>query len=477
MKKFAFLTCAFALGMAAIVSCNKNGGPTDLDTVMEDGFYVAGAATGATELTADYMMAVGHNEANDNSLRDGMYEKYIVLKAGEEFELLYYAAGSKTRYSAALKDFTIDPNSDEIYADNPSIVLKRGTLEIGDSAPAMKVDADGLYHIVLDLNKANDLTEAQILIAPVEFGVRGGMNSWGFTAMKTPAIDTKTMTFTVADQKMTGTLEFKFAYGGAWKITLDSAGKVKANTNLGEGAAVGTGNIKVEKPGIYEISLTYKLAGGAIENSFEYDVKLVEEVTIDLPTTMYMIGEEWGNWTWTDAGVVSMIPVASDGGLGQFWTVRYFQAGKGFKFCSVKEWNGDFTGLDTNDGYTVQDNNCFVAKDGVYMVHIDLQAKKLHVEPARIYGIGNCFGGWDAKMAGALFTEQNGKIVGTTTAAGELRMYVESEISTTDWWTREFVVLNEQIAYRGAGNDQERVNVEAGKTVTLDFNTGRGSIN
>ena len=40
----------------------------------------------------------------------------------------------------------------------------------------------------------------------------------------------------------------------------------------------------------------------------------------------------------------------------------------------------------------------------------------------------------------------------------------------------EFVVLNGKIEYRGNGGDQERATVGAGKTVTLDFNAGTGTI-
>ena len=116
--------------------------------------------------------------------------------------------------------------------------------------------------------------------------------------------------------------------------------------------------------------------------------------------------------------------------------------------------------------------NCFVAENGVYMIYVDTENKKLCVEKAKVYGIGDCFGGWDAKMEGALFAEQEGKLVGKTAAAGEIRLYAESSIATSDWWTREFVFFDGKIAYRGNGGDQDRVNVEAEKTVTLDFNAG-----
>ena len=231
----------------------------------------------------------------------------------------------------------------------------------------------------------------------------------------------------------------------------------------------------------------------AVPEAGQYKVQFTpatKEVVISAvayPEHLYMIGEEFGGWNWNSDGVVEMTPVVyqPDWGAGcnnsegQFWTVRYFSAGKGFKFCSVRDWKGDFYGLTTNDGYEVSDNNCVVAEDGFYLVHIDLKNEKVHVEPARVYGIGNCFGGWTEALEGALFTADGKTLKATTQAAGELRMYVASAISTSEWWTREFIILDGKIDYRGddeGQGDQARVSVLAGQTVTLDFNAGTGSI-
>jgi hypothetical protein len=45
-----------------------------------------------------------------------------------------------------------------------------------------------------------------------------------------------------------------------------------------------------------------------------------------------------------------------------------------------------------------------------------------------------------------------------------------------NWWKWEFNIYDGKIVYRGGGNDQAAVPVEANKTVTLDFNAGTGSI-
>lgn len=227
--------------------------------------------------------------------------------------------------------------------------------------------------------------------------------------------------------------------------------------------------------------------GSDIKLPAEGDYKVIfnaatKEVTVNavaFPETMYMIGDEFSNWDWSGNEVVDLVPVYNqdDKAAGQFWTVRYFSAGKGFKFCPAKAWNGkDFNSLDTNEGFTTSGGNCTVDKDGIYLVHIDLKNSILHMEPARIYGIGSCFGGWDAGMSNALFTQDGKTLKANLVADGELRMYVESARATTDWWTREFIILDGQIAYRGSGPDQQRVNAGAGQVVTLDFNAGTGSI-
>ena len=201
----------------------------------------------------------------------------------------------------------------------------------------------------------------------------------------------------------------------------------------------------------------------------------------DYPEHLYMIGEEFGNWNWESDGVVEMTPVLHnpDWGAtapGQFWTVRYFQAGKGFKFCAKRAWEGDFWGLETNDGFTEAGGNCTVAEDGFYLVHVDFANGKVHVEPARIFGIGDLFGGWTEEMSGALFAKTDGKVSVTIPADGKLRMYVASAIGTSPWWTREFNVFDGKIVYRGTGGDLADVPVTAGQKVTLDFNAGTGTI-
>jgi hypothetical protein len=193
------------------------------------------------------------------------------------------------------------------------------------------------------------------------------------------------------------------------------------------------------------------------------------------PDNVYMIGQEFGSWNWSNSTVVEMTPV--NGNPGKFWAVRYFaNASDGFKWNTAKAWGGDFYSLGTDAGFTTHDGNAFVPTAGFYIVLVDYTINKITIEPAQIYGIGNCFGGWNTGQYPFVADGNIMKI--TTTNAGELRIYANSSAAGVggDWWRMEFVILDGKIAYRGNGGDQTRVTVDAGKVVSLDFNNNTGTI-
>ena len=281
---------ALALTVGACTPEKKGGEEINWDDVTVDGFYVAGAATGSDEIKSDCVMVTGINEAaTPKAPREGMYEKYIVLEADKDFYLLLNEAGVKTRYSANLAEFTT-PTDNEAYGDNPASVLK-GALVTGNDAPAMKVTKTGLYHIVLDLNKTGDLDAAggaQILLLDAShFGYRG-IGSWDYTEMTASAFSNAGVTFTKENVEITKGTEFKFNTGNYWKVTLDDAGKVKAETSLGQGLVPGADNIKVEEGGVMNVTLTFALKEGAIANSFSYEIKKVADLALD-PST-FVVG-------------------------------------------------------------------------------------------------------------------------------------------------------------------------------------------
>ena len=265
---------------------------------------------------------------------------------------------------------------------------------------------------------------------------------------------------------------------GGFKIRYDYSWADENTYGVESGATVQAGTpITLVQPGS-DISLP---DAGDYKVSFNPETKEVTIVAVAFPEQLYMIGTEFGNWDWNSDDVVEMTPVLHnpDWGAeaeGQFWTVRYISAGQGFKFNSKREWGGDFWGLTTNEGFTEDGGNCVVSESGFYMVHVDLKREIVHVEPARVYGIGDCFGGWDEAMESALFQPSGKTLKATAASEGQVRMYAASSIATSDWWTREFVFFDGKIAYRGMGGDQDRVTVLKGQEITLNFNAGTAGV-
>ena len=120
------------------------------------------------------------------------------------------------------------------------------------------------------------------------FRSRGAMNGWGFTAMSEPEFNQQTMTYVLENCVVDLRGTFMFAYGHGWKLDLDDAGKVKANTNLGieaaeagelgDNALVPNGKDISIARGIYKITLVWTLKGGAIKNGYTAKIEKTGEL-------------------------------------------------------------------------------------------------------------------------------------------------------------------------------------------------------
>ncbi|MBR6457679.1 MAG: SusF/SusE family outer membrane protein [Bacteroidales bacterium] len=475
MKKiFSFFAIA-AMAMFAF-SCGEKDNPNkpdDIDNIVEDGVYVMLG----DKFEATYAMSAGTNEADNQSARDGMFEKYIVLDANQEFTLAWKAGDRTIKYGAQLAEFT-PAELTGVYDSNPATPVLKGALVEGDNAPKMKAAKKALYHIVLDLNKDSKLDNAQILVAEAQYGVRGGMNSWGFTPLEVGELSNAGTTYTLTGQELGNNGDFKFAYNAAWKITLDAEGAVKANTNLGwaenkKDLAPGGANIVcADGAGKYKVTLTFKLAGGPVGDSFSY--KLEQESKADYPAAIYMIGAAWGAWNWESDGVVELQHISAGGDPkdGCFAVTRYFKADDGFKFATAKDWGKAFANMG-NDPTTVtydNDGNIHVPADGLYTITLDFTTGTMTLTEGKLFGIGDAFGGWNA-VEGTVNADGTASI--TTTAAGNIRTYAPCAF---DWWQHEFQPTSDgKIAYR-EGAELEGFAVEAGVTVTYDFNAGTATV-
>lgn len=215
---------------------------------------------------------------------------------------------------------------------------------------------------------------------------------------------------------------------------------------------------------------------------------------VELPTTMYMIGNFCG-WEWSNAA--EMVPVHSN--PDKFWCIRYVAEGEGFKFNTKAEWGGDFgyegTTLVSNvEGLEFaadNDKNITVNKSGWYIfgVSVKLEGRDLlytvTVFPANVYVFGDCNGGnWGADPAWMFTAPEtaDGDFVSPALAAtGELRLCInpvdlDGNAWAGDWWHTEFIFFDGKIAYRGTGGDQERVTANQGLKVYLNFVTGKASV-
>ncbi len=481
MKRISIIMASLAM-LAVVSSCNddKKGNNLNFNEMMLDGFYVYGEATGAADkVLKQNAMSAGFNEVTKEN-RAGMYEKYIWLEAGKDFSLIEKDGNNRIYYGADLAEvnYGYDPEHPDDcrnYDNNPNMMILQGQMIIGENAPKMQVKESAMYHIVLDNNKEGDLEYPQIILQKATWGVRGGMNSWGFTEGEQTVNADGTITYTWKDQNLAKNGEYKFASCNGWKINLDEDGNVKAEVSFGldKDGKFGLGdNLTVEKAGLYDITLTFKPSHGKLVESFTYETVLTKESTT--PETMYINGNDFGGegWDWNAETIVSMTPVNSHEGM--FWAVRYMTTATEFKFCAQKAWNGDFTKLGTNEGFTHADNgNCIVEADGLYTIIVDLLGDKITIMPAEIYGMGDCFGNWDE--GANPFTYGKTATV-TLPNAGNLRMYAKIPGNDGNWWQSEFNLYDGKIVYRGNGGDQAAVAATAGQVVTLDFNTESGSI-
>ncbi|WP_081782327.1 SusF/SusE family outer membrane protein [Prolixibacter bellariivorans] len=237
------------------------------------------------------------------------------------------------------------------------------------------------------------------------------------------------------------------------------------------------------------ISTTYHVRAYA-ENSA--GVAYGEDIQFSTyPTALYMVGDGVISdpshiWDWTVD--LPMIPVNSHPNM--FWKIVWMTGTGGFKMNSVKDWDGnqfgttgDVTGSINDPAglvYTKGGENIPVpATPGYYMVVVDFATGKISISKPAVYLIGNVIGSWDTANLDGLFTVDNANSVikiTKTLANDDIRMYAWHPWFT-DWWQSEFIILNDQIVFRGTGGDQTRVNVPAGSnTVALNFKTGAGSI-
>ncbi len=473
------------LSAMVLVSCTPDDDDDDPPILVEDGFYIKGEVAPFTELNIDGMMVSGINEVGQLP-RTGMFEKFITLRAGAAgFNIVQVAGAVRTTWGPETGEDIITEGARE----QPNITIRKGTL---GTTGVFTVPADGLYHIIIDISTST------YVIAPVPFwAIIGGSTALGWSDTQLPlvgAFDANTMTFSLADLVLRRG-EFKFRYGGGWKLEIHGD-TVKVNTNFG-GVVSGTlPNLTTtllpgganyiltpEQEGVYTVTITWTSADGFVSTL----VKTADVPPLGFPEELFMIGDGVGTWVWEETDL-PMIPVHSKPHL--FWKIVWMNATGSFKFAPQKAWAGDFgiTGEPVGGIYARGADNVPVpGVAGYYMVVVNLETEQIAVVDPKVYLIGNAVGSWDQGNPDAIFTVDNPAELITITkmlnavSAGEggLRMYAWFDAAAwfTDWWQSEFIVLDNQIVFRGKGDDQPRVEIGLGMyKIDLNFKTGAGAI-
>lgn len=491
MKKLKLFTlCLFALSMV-FVSCSKDDTPTTPPITAEDGWYITGDATSFTSLEVVNLFDAATNENDNNAARSGLYEKYVYLTGGKTLTISQVSGGVETKYgSSDAKTFNPNGKSDQIKAD-----VTWGTLEAGKT---IAINKTGMYQVAFD-SKLKKFFVAEI----THWGVIGGATpgGWSYNDKQVMpvvgSLSPETNTYKV-ENVILAVGEYKFRYSDGWKVQLSDtitttamgkgADDVKVNANFGgtiSALVSGGANIANTVNGVYTLTLTWTKATGkwtaAVTKTGDY-------VPPTYPDVMYLVGDATA-YAWATPGTATGAEMhKAAGGVsfeGLYWKTLFLEGGKGFKLSNANWGSVNLGFADATydaDGVTVSDNggNMSVATSGMYTIVLDLRnnAKKVSVREAKIYGMGDAFGGWVADVAGNLFTtDLTAKTLTSPAlpAAGNIRMYA-SHPWLGDWWHAEFNVYGTTITYRNDGGDQTAVPGTAGQVITLHFDDNTGSI-
>lgn len=466
--------------MPFLASCSDNENWTIVEDIQQ-GVYITGTATmysGEAPASALKIITLDSDDVKELPELVGIY---TWLKSDGEFtisiaptlnEVISYGNGGEIKDTPAISVYSMEQNN----------------------AP-FKVAKSGFYYVVVNtaLNEIN--------ILPVNYGVIGAATPQGWngeTPLSEPSFDDRlTITWQGSLNMTTG--GYKFRYSGDWGQQLDIAdgGSAKIFTDLGnlenagplsEGAMTqvrpGGSDFETNVGGEFEFTVQYNLRSRVFNATY----KLLGEAVIppEYPEAMYLVGEATA-YGWDTPGTVAaaeMHKVPDTPGL--YWKILSLESNKGFKVSNANWGNTNlgFGEIDTFDpaGITVNEDggNMSIATSGIYAVVLDLREDetKLSITPAKVYGIGDAFGGWDSGKAENLFTaNQTSKtlISPALSANGNIRMYV-SHSWISDWWRAEFNVYGTDILYRNDGGDQENVPGTAGQVITLHFDDNTGSI-
>jgi hypothetical protein len=472
MKKIIQYISTVVFSLLAIAACQDNEN-WKIITEVQPGSYVAGTATVYSAVAPAAAFTVAPIDGDAEKF-PGMLSKYTWLKAGGEFTVEKAdAEGNVTHYGKGN-------------------VVSGETVALVADGPAFTVLESGLYFLILN-NIQNQLT-----IVPCKWGAIGSATPGGWdseTVFSKTDFNESTLKVDFTGTLVMSAAEMKFRYNQTWGLPVpyDALSNVTIHTNMGgiekDVALTGTStelksggeNLTVKTAANYTITLTFDLRS----STFTAGAVMGDIIEPTYPEKLYMVGDAVKGWpgTWLDVAT-ELIPV--NGKEGCFWAVAYLNAGgenaSGFKFSPVLDWKGDFGIAEDNTNaigtYNKGSKNINVVTPGYYQIYVDMVSEKIIVtEPQVILKGDAAAGGWDSSMETDAFIVDNAnKVLISNPFANEGDLRICVILPNIDWWRSEFIVLNGKIAFRGNGGDQDRVKVQAGQTVTLNFETGTGKI-
>ncbi|MDR0938481.1 MAG: DUF5115 domain-containing protein [Mediterranea sp.] len=364
-------------------------------------------------------------------------------------------------HAATARDITVSLTAAAVTPDGEAFSLPNGEVSTTVTPYAPAVDADGYFMV-------------------------GDYNGWGAEGALQFIPDASDPTlFTLETEFATAGSNFKVfsltALTGGDGGSINWAAALGAPVDpdpSGDNFLVWTGAGAIQYSGVGKVKITLDLTN--------YRFKVENN---GIPK-LFMTGSDHNSWgTWEQLTIVNGTGTTGTN-YGQFWGIFYCSALSEMKFAPQAGWDGgdfgwtdatsqasiDLAGLSNNGG------NLKIGTAGWYIIHVTSAESGNTVEfyAPTVYLTGDCaVGGWTTQFGTgtefAVPTEATGDFVSPAfVGAGDIRMCVV--LPGIDWWKTEFIVLDGQIAYRGDGGDQARVQGSAGQTISLNFGTGTGSV-
>lgn len=465
IKKIITLLCIIPF----FVNCHDDGITYENEINVPEGVYITGKAS---------QFSVEAVKGKMNVIKpDTLYYMNTWLKNTGDFKIsfvredgqpVYYGQGSPIEnvdsdiqsYSMIESGSGFSVNEDGLYQIIVNPLLKEinivpysfkivGDLQISENGnniiPFLEVDYDDINHIITW--KSNN-AEQKILASDYRL------------------LYTTNESFTI-NETNSSTYNVKSSFTGP-------AGNIRTNvltsdyTELNNTSDI---DLKLSKPGNYIITLQYHVLTNKFFAKIEGE-EIIEPEPQGYPETLYMSGDDFGNWNWQSSDVIEMVPVGSRGN-GAFWTIKYFTAGRAVKWSSERSSNGSFASLNNNINFLLNSTgNATVQTSGLYLVYVDLHRKLIAFETPAVYGIGSSFNENETR-----FDVVGDKLKKQTLSNGNLRMFATSNYNDRDWTSMEFNIYNDQIIYREtAETEQEIVPVASDIPIELDFNNEAGYI-